>query len=170
MEIGPERMSDNVDQSTRSRMMSGIRGKDTKPERVVRSGLHRRGLRFRLQRRDLPGRPDLVLTRFRAAVFVHGCFWHRHGGCRYTASPATREDFWTEKFRRNIQRDRAVQGQLRQLGWRVFVVWECGLRHAPEQTIDELAMCIKETKTHDVIEIPLAPPVIGTFTDDRCFR
>lgn len=114
---------DVVDRATRSRMMSGIRGKNTKPELVVRSYLHRSGLRFRLHA-SLPGKPDLVLPKYRATVFVHGCFWHRHG-CGFTATPSTRTTFWQKKFDANIARDVRVRQQLTEQGWRVFVIWEC---------------------------------------------
>lgn len=121
---------DVVDQATRSRMMSGIRGKDTKPELIVRSALHRAGLRFRLHAK-LPGRPDLVLPKYRTVVFVHGCFWHRHEGCRYTTTPASNTEFWREKFVGNVKRDARVKQQLEEQGWRVEVVWSCQLS-APE--------------------------------------
>lgn len=117
---------DVVDRATRSRMMSGIRGKDTKPELVVRSFLHRAGLRFRLQAR-LPGKPDLVLPRYGTAVFVHGCFWHRHEGCRYATTPASNAEFWQEKFAGNVERDARVKRQLEEAGWRVETVWACQL-------------------------------------------
>lgn len=107
-------------------MMSGIRGRDTKPELIVRSYLHKAGLRFRL-RSKLPGKPDLVFPRFRTAVFVHGCFWHRHVGCRYTAVPATNRAFWNAKFSANVRRDKKVARLLQGLGWHVVVVWECQL-------------------------------------------
>ncbi|WP_441351183.1 very short patch repair endonuclease [Thioclava sp. NG1] len=109
-------------------MMSGIRGKDTKPELVLRRALHARGFRFRLHSKRVHGRPDLVLPRYRAVVFVHGCFWHRHEGCRYTTTPSTRQDFWQTKFKANVARDEAVLGKLLEDGWRVAVVWECALR------------------------------------------
>jgi DNA mismatch endonuclease (patch repair protein) len=118
-------MTDVVDRATRSRMMSGIRGKDTRPERFVRSGLHRAGLRFRLNVSALSGRPDIVLARWKAVVFVHGCFWHRHPGCRYSTKPATRPEFWRTKFRENVKRDRRNERTLKSEGWRVFVIWSC---------------------------------------------
>jgi len=105
--------------------MSRIRGVDTKPELLVRSLLHRMGYRFRLHRRDLPGRPDIVLPKYRAVVFVHGCFWHRHRGCRYAYVPKSRKDFWKRKFARNVERDREVRHLLRKAGWKILVVWEC---------------------------------------------
>ena len=114
--------------SVRSRNMAAIRGKDTAPELAVRRILHAMGLRFRLHRKDLPGRPDIVLPKHRTVVFVHGCFWHRHEGCRYTTTPKTRQEFWQTKFATNVERDRRNRTDLRQLGWRVIVVWECELR------------------------------------------
>ncbi|MDX2208527.1 MAG: DNA mismatch endonuclease Vsr [Gemmatimonadales bacterium] len=120
-------MTDVVDRATRSRMMSGIRSHDTKPELAVRSWLHRAGLRFRLHVRDLPGSPDIVLPRWGAVVFVHGCFWHRHRGCARAATPKTRRAFWAAKFRSNIERDERNRRALRRLGWRTRTIWECSL-------------------------------------------
>lgn len=112
----------------RRRNMSAIRGKNTKPEIIVRSMLHRMGLRFRLHRKDLPGKPDIVLPVHETVIFVHGCFWHRHKGCRYTTTPATRAHFWRQKFEGNVARDKEKARQLRRLGWRVLTVWECETR------------------------------------------
>jgi len=109
-------------------MMAGIQGRDTVPEMVVRRTAHRLGFRFRLYRKDLPGRPDLVFPRYRVVVLVHGCFWHRHEGCRYAYTPRSRVEFWTEKFRQNVARDRRTDDALRSLGWRVLVIWECETR------------------------------------------
>lgn len=125
-------MTDIVDQLTRSRMMSGIRGKNTKPELALRRALHARGFRFRLHSGKVHGRPDLVLPKHRAVVFVHGCFWHRHEGCRYATVPATRPEFWRAKFDANVARDRTVRTTLLDGGWRVATVWECALRK-PDQ-------------------------------------
>lgn len=112
----------------RSRNMAAIRGKDTAPEVAVRRMLHGMGLRFRLHRKDLPGRPDIVLPKHRVAVFVHGCFWHRHEGCPFTTTPKTRQEFWLAKFDTNVARDKRNQAELERMGWRVQVVWECELR------------------------------------------
>jgi DNA mismatch endonuclease (patch repair protein) len=109
-------------------MMSGIKGKDTKPELVVRRYLHSRGLRFRLHVRDLPGRPDLVFPKFSAVVQVQGCFWHRHKGCPLAYTPASNRAFWLKKLRDNARRDTRNDRQLRALGWRVISVWECEVR------------------------------------------
>lgn len=105
--------------------MSRIRSRDTLPERVVRSVLHRLGCRFRLKPQKLPGSPDVVLTRHRTVVLVHGCFWHRHSGCRYAYTPKSRRGFWEAKFAANIRRDRQVRARLRAQGWKVIEVWEC---------------------------------------------
>ena len=132
-------MADVVDARTRSRMMSGIRGKDTRPELLVRRQLHRLGFRFRLHDPRLPGKPDLVLRKHSAVIFVHGCYWHRHEGCRYATTPATRREFWLSKFAANVQRDLRDQAALRTEGWRVFVIWECALRRDSTGTIARLA-------------------------------
>ena len=108
--------------------MAAIRGRDTTPELKVRRMLHRLGYRFRLHRRDLPGTPDIVLPRYRTVIFVHGCFWNRHPGCRFATRPRTRSGFWEEKFRQNISRDSRQQSGIAAMGWRVIVVWECELR------------------------------------------
>lgn len=121
-------MTDVVSRETRSRMMSGIRGKNTKPEHVVRKALFAAGFRFRLHRRDLPGVPDILLPGLRVAIFVHGCFWHRHRKCLYAKMPATRSDFWREKLEGNESRDRKNVEALLAFGWRVLVVWECATR------------------------------------------
>jgi DNA mismatch endonuclease (patch repair protein) len=110
--------------------MSGIRGKNTKPEIVVRRFLHRAGLRFRLHVRDLPGRPDIVLPRYGVAIQVHGCFWHAHSNCRFAAVPKTNAAFWRDKIAANVVRDKSTSRALRRLGWRVLVIWECQLQEA----------------------------------------
>ena len=120
-------MTDIVDRATRSRMMSGIQGRNTEPEQIVRSHLHRSGLRFRVNSKALPGTPDIVLSSWRSAVFVHGCFWHRHPGCRFAYKPKSNRVFWASKFRENVQRDARKLSALKKLRWRVFVLWECQL-------------------------------------------
>jgi DNA mismatch endonuclease (patch repair protein) len=109
-------------------MMSRIKGTNTRPETELRKALHRLGLRFRLHDRDLPGRPDIVLSRWKAVIFVHGCFWHQHQGCRYATMPATRPEFWSAKFEANKARDERSLTELKALGWRTAIVWECALR------------------------------------------
>lgn len=121
-------MTDVVSASKRSEMMSGIRGKDTKPELMVRKALFGMGYRFRLHRKDLPGRPDIVLPGRRIAIFVHGCFWHAHPDCRFAKTPATRTGFWAVKLQQNRDRDARDLALLRDAGWRTLVVWECALR------------------------------------------
>ena len=135
-------MIDVVDRATRSRMMSGIRSKNTKPELIVRSFLHRAGLRFRLHAK-LPGKPDLVLPKHRTVVFVHGCFWHRHTGCRFSTTPANNSEFWQEKFADNVRRDARVRQQLQELGWRVLIIWSCQLE---EHELSKLVTVIVENK------------------------
>jgi DNA mismatch endonuclease (patch repair protein) len=121
-------MTDVLTNEQRSRNMAAIRGKNTKPEMRVRSLLHSLGYRFRLHRKDLPGKPDIVLPKYQTAVFVHGCFWHSHD-CRYgRVMPATRPEFWAEKRRRNVERDERMQRELEAAGWRVLTVWECETR------------------------------------------
>ena len=112
----------------RSALMARVGPKNTKPEIVVRRLLHAMGRRFRLHRRDLPGTPDIVLPGAKKAIFVHGCFWHRHPGCSKTTTPKTRRTFWTEKFDRNVERDRRKERELRAAGWDVCTVWECETR------------------------------------------
>ena len=121
-------MTDIVSRRRRSELMARIRTRDTVPELAVRRIAHRMSLRFRLQRKDLPGCPDLVFPKHRLAVFVHGCFWHRHEGCRYASTPKSRIDFWTEKFVANVVRDARQAAALRALGWRVLVIWQCETR------------------------------------------
>jgi DNA mismatch endonuclease, patch repair protein len=126
-------------------MMSGIRGKNTNPERFVRSALHRAGLRFGLHAK-LPGKPDVVLPKYHTVVFVHGCFWHRHASCRYTTTPASNVAFWREKFAANKRRDAAVKRQLRRLGWQVRVVWSCQLS---QRKMDALIVQIRSGKVRE---------------------
>ena len=120
-------MIDIVDKQTRSRMMSGIRAKNTKPELLMRKMLHRRGFRFRLNVKTLPGKPDIVLPKHNAIIFVHGCFWHGHG-CRLFKWPSTRREFWQEKIRKNIRNDQKSNSSLLAMGWRIAVIWECSIK------------------------------------------
>lgn len=135
-------MADVFTKSKRSEVMSRIRGRDTKPERAVRSVLHRLGYRFRLHRTDLPGKPDIVLPRSKIVIFVHGCFWHRHEGCRFAYTPKTRTEFWLKKLESNVAHDHKVQTQLAELDWLVITVWECELR-TPEKLTKRLDDAIK---------------------------
>ena len=123
-------MTDTLSPEQRSRTMARVRARDTRPELVVRSALHAMGWRFTVRgprNRELPGRPDIVLPRHRAAVFVHGCFWHRHPGCPRATTPASRPEYWLPKFRRTVRRDAAALEALARLGWRALVLWECEL-------------------------------------------
>ena len=131
--------ADIFSEEQRSYIMSRVSSKNTKPELYVRSFLHGQGLRFRIHRKDLPGKPDLVLPRYRTAIFVHGCFWHRHEGCSRATAPSTRIDFWNRKFSRNVERDSESQSALKQEGWNVLVIWECEL-----STIDKRAKCLSK--------------------------
>lgn len=123
--------------------MAGIRSKNTKPESIVRSGLHRRGFRFLLHSKLLPGTPDLVLPKYGAVIFVHGCFWHAHG-CSFFKMPGSRTEFWNEKFARNKAVDRKVRARLLHDGWRVLVIWECALRGRTEVQISKLFSRVAE--------------------------
>lgn len=143
-------MADIVDKATRSRMMAGIRGKDTKPELALRRALHARGLRYRLHPRNVPGKPDLLFPKYRAAIFVHGCFWHRHEGCPYATTPATRPEFWQAKFEANVRRDKEVWKRLLGEGWRVATVWECHLRRPLD--VDNIAGQLADWLESDLTE------------------
>lgn len=145
-------MPDVVDKATRSRMMSGIRGSKTKPEMTVRRSLHRAGFRYRVNGRDLPGKPDIILPKHNAVIFVHGCFWHRHKGCRFTATPATRASFWEDKFAGNVRRDREAVISLKASGWRVATVWECATRSWSESDVAALGEWIRSDAAELVIE------------------
>jgi DNA mismatch endonuclease, patch repair protein len=123
-------VTDVVDKATRSRMMAGIRGKNTLPELLVRRGLHKRGFRYKLHDRRLPGAPDLVFPKRRAVIFVHGCFWHAHETCTYFRLPRTNEQFWAAKISGNCARDAGARALLIAAGWRVLYIWECSLRGA----------------------------------------
>lgn len=143
--------------------MSRIRGKNTKPEVKLRSLLHRAGFRFRIHDNKLPGKPDIVLPRYRSVIFVHGCFWHRHEGCRYCTTPVTRKDFWDKKFSDTKQRDRKNQQQLAEAGWNVIVVWECELKSDAEGVlsllIDELQKKVAYARKDTLASCRFSEPV-----------
>ena len=113
----------------RSRNMSAIKSKNTKPEIAVRKLLHSLGYRFRLHRKDLPGSPDIVLPKYKTVIFVHGCFWHRHENCKYASTPKTRKEFWESKFQANVKRDKEIQDKIKNIGWQSVVVWECEIKN-----------------------------------------
>lgn len=121
-------MADTVSKAVRSRIMSSVKQRHTKPEMIVRSLLHQLGYRFRLHRKDLPGSPDIVLPKFRTAIFVHGCFWHQHENCGKSRRPSSNQDYWNTKLDENITRDKRKEKELSKLGWRVATVWQCEIR------------------------------------------
>nr|WP_229256092.1 DNA mismatch endonuclease Vsr [Duganella fentianensis] len=138
--------------------MAGIKAKNTGPEIRVRHFLHKNGFRFRLHRRDLPGNPDIVLPRYRTCIFVHGCFWHRHDGCKLASNPKSRQDFWREKFGANVRRDKLNRRLLEEDGWRVVIVWECGLRKYGPAGLDWLPHWLRG----DAGSIEWPPGPLGT--------
>lgn len=145
-------MVDFLTPAERSKRMSQIRSRDTSPEIALRKALHALGLRFRIHNRKLPGKPDLVLPRYRAAIFVHGCFWHRHHACKVATIPKSNTGFWVQKFEQNVTRDARVTVELEKLGWRVFVAWECelGSRHKASVKALELASAIRYGNSCDI--------------------
>lgn len=128
-------MTDVVDSKKRSQMMSGIGGKDTKPELIIRKGLHASGFRYRLHVRDLPGKPDIVFPRYKAVILINGCFWHAHS-CHLFKWPSTRTEFWKQKINATVQRDRGNFEKIDKLGWRVLTIWECALKGRTRLTIE----------------------------------
>jgi DNA mismatch endonuclease, patch repair protein len=159
-------MIDVVDKITRSRMMSGIRGKDTGPELALRHALHRLGLRYRLHVSGLHGRPDLVLPRYGAVVLVHGCFWHRHRGCAFATTPSSNGEFWEKKFRETVLRDRRNVKRLLRDGWRIATVWECEIR--ADRTVG-IAKAIKKwlRSKSMTIELPERRARLGARQDTK---
>lgn len=138
-------MTDVHSSAIRSYNMSKIQGKDTKPEILVRKYLFSKGLRYRLHTKNLPGRPDIVLPKYKTIVFVHGCFWHSHVDCRYGVVPKTRTEWWKKKISGNIERDKKNEEILRSEGWKVIILWECELKkHRLDTTLEK---CLSEIKT-----------------------
>ena len=161
-------MADIVSKSVRSRMMAGIRSSNTKPERQLRSLLHAHGFRYRLHGARLPGRPDIVLSKHRVVIFVHGCFWHRHYGCRYAYVPASNHEFWRHKFATNVKRDKTAEKQLNDKGWRVLIVWECAIREAavrPDSLTRRIVRWIAARRSRD--ELPRRRNPVGTTLRHR---
>lgn len=137
-------MADVVTPEVRSRMMAGIRGRNTRPELLLRKALHARGFRYRIADKRLPGSPDIVLPKYRVVIFVHGCFWHRHPGCSKATTPASNTDFWQAKFAANVARDERNLRELHHLGWRTAIVWECAIgRIVPVRLVDDLKRFIE---------------------------
>ncbi|RSN81530.1 DNA mismatch endonuclease Vsr [Acinetobacter baumannii] len=128
-------MVDIVDSATRSRMMANIKGKNTKPELLIRSLLHAQGFRFRIHRKDLPGKPDIVLPKYKAIIFIHGCFWHGHENCRLFKLPASRTEFWEAKICKNQKNDLAAKELLLKDGWRICTIWECAIRKSKKDPL-----------------------------------
>ena len=137
-------MADRISKARRSWNMSRIKGRDTTCELKLRSGLHRAGYRFRVQGAKLPGKPDIVLTRFRTVIFVHGCFWHRHQGCPKAAHPKTNAAFWQDKFRGTVERDKRNQSQLTSMGWQTIVVWECDIDRDIKRVVERVTNQLEE--------------------------
>ena len=158
-------MPDKLTREQRHRCMASIRGRDTKPEMVVRQWLHSRGFRYRVNVKRLPGSPDIVLRKYRTVIFVHGCFWHGHEGCRYFVLPKSNSKFWTEKIERNRARDYERRKQLKRMGWHTIVAWECQLKPKVRQrTLAELEHLLHRTYLDN-----LSPriPVVYTLDSEQ---
>ncbi len=167
-------MTDVLTPEQRKRNMRNIRGKDTKPEVLLRRTLHALGLRYRLHQRKLPGCPDIVFPKYRTAIFVHGCFWHRHG-CAATTTPATRSAFWIKKFTENIKRDQRDTEELLRLGWHVLIVWECALKGKAKKNLASLCTDIFQFLDTDrqepaCLHLPFAPEAHADNLSDRCLE
>lgn len=148
------RGKDHLTPKQRSWNMSRIRSKDTKPEIIVRKKLFSLGYRYRLHAKELPGKPDIVLPKYKTAIFVHGCFWHRHQNCKKSTTPIANKEFWREKFRRNVARDRRNKKNLELLGWKVLFVWECETRlfaKTCKKTVGELGSSCRNKSAADII-------------------
>lgn len=148
-------MVDIVDQATRSRMMASIKDRNTAPERFVQEALSAQHISFEAHSKRLPGTPDLVLPLYQVALLVNGCFWHRHAGCFYATTPATQKDFWKNKLEENVLRDARKRNEIEALGWRVIVIWECGIKHCPEG-FNEVIDAIEGESP--ITEWPQSPP------------
>lgn len=138
----------NMSLNQRSRIMASVPAQNTKPELMVRSALHGAGYRFRVHRKDLPGRPDIVLPRYRTVVFVHGCFWHQHPGCRKSTIPKTNSAYWNQKLKKNVERDRTNRLKLLAMGWKVVIVWECEIYASLKKTVLKIDKYIR----HDIYQ------------------
>ncbi len=139
-------MADHLSKERRSWNMSRIKGQNTTPELKLRSCLHRLGFRFRIHDTKLPGKPDIVMAKYRTVVFVHGCFWHRHHGCRHTSTPKSNQSFWLEKFRRTLDRDQQNFKALNNMGWQVLIVWECEINSDTNQAALRIARHLGEVE------------------------
>jgi DNA mismatch endonuclease (patch repair protein) len=160
-------MADVLTPEQRRLNMSRVRGRDTKPEMIIRRGLHVRGLRYRLHDRRLPGRPDLVFARYHAVIFVNGCFWHGHD-CSLFRLPATRREFWNEKIASNHARDMRTGAALRKLGWRIAKVWECSLRGSNRLPEDEvLRICEAFLRSPEVLEVNISGRHCSVSSGDK---
>lgn len=150
-------MADIVDRSTRSRMMASIKGKNTAPERFVQEELEKRHIAFEVHSKELPGKPDITIPLYQVTIFVNGCFWHRHEGCFYATTPASHKEYWQNKLAETVRRDRRKRVQLEAQGWRVIVVWECGVKHCPSDFEEVIDAVEGETS---MSEWPAHPPRI----------
>ena len=153
--INQQRMAaDKISKLHRSWVMSRVRGKNTKPELIARSLLHQLGYRFTVngpKNKRLPGKPDIVLPKYKTVIFVHGCFWHRHRNCKHATTPKSNQEYWNSKFKRNVERDRANQKALKELGWQCIVIWECELKDV-EKTIAKIVAKLPRTVTFSLPE------------------
>jgi DNA mismatch endonuclease (patch repair protein) len=159
-------MVDVVDRITRSRMMAGIKGTNTKPELELRRALHRLGLRYRLHVAGLPGRPDIVLPKRRAVIEIRGCFWHRHENCLFATTPASNVPFWTSKFSDTVKRDQRNLEALHKLGWRTAIVWECAIRREGAELI-AMKLLAWLASQRSLAEIPVQPHIRGKGGQSR---
>lgn len=140
-------MTDVLTPEQRHRNMASIRSRDTSPEKLLRSRLFRCGYRFRLCDKHLPGSPDIVLKRYHTVIFVHGCYWHRHQGCKYATTPASNTEFWKKKFQNNVERDKQNTHALLVSGWHVVIVWECQLKHHCDSAVEKVVEFLQQAKS-----------------------